>query len=509
MHLLCSYLLPKTAKYFTPRNLFYCFLGLFLVQQVFVLVSFSLFQSDTDQMIMWEAAKDMSQGNFYTPYFYGQQYNSMAEALLAVPFILGGLKIWYAVPLSTWIMSLTPWLILFAYANKWKNYSGGILILLLFFTLDSQFSILTHMSRGFVQSIFFTFIGLGFWWFGKQKPTHFFLLVFFSLFGFLQVPNNALLFPCIALLAWNSKWLKKPYILSAIGGICINAILFVLANKFYLGNSDFIVHPNTGVAASIDILVNNLKSTGMLFTHIFKGGEYAFYTFLLTSILVGIVSKKYWQMALFLALIVLTLSINKVTDTTESVFFSGGRFYLAIPFCLTLFLNQKINLNSKMHLGLAFLCIGLFLTQTGKIDSDINTKPWRAKYSPVLTFTLDELNCACDSIKRISKSAEAIIIHDHYFVEALSIGCPILIDSFPMSSRYGYERRPWFKKKLDASKPNELIILDRFGNIDSIKFLFPNATPIWIEGQAYKLKNNKALEVDSIMKRWNGIPRID
>jgi len=78
-----------------------------------------------------------------------------------------------------------------------------------------------------------------------------------------------------------------------------------------------------------------------------------------------------------------------------------------------------------------------------------------------------------------------------------------------MSSRYGYERRPWFKKKLDASKPNELIILDRFGNIDSIKFLFPNATPIWIEGQAYKLKNNKALEVDSIMKRWNGIPRID
>ncbi len=494
-------------NYINPRNIFTLLGFLFIAQQVFVLFSFSLNQSDTDQMLMWEAAKDMSQGHFYTPYFYGQQYNSMAEAVLATPLILLGLKVYYAVPLATWVMSLFPWIIIFLYCKKHTLYSGGILILLLLFSLSQQYAILTHMSRGFVQAIFFTFIGLGFWWFGSKKPIHFFLLLFLTLLGSLQVPNNVLLYPSIVLLFWDKLWLRRWYLIYGTIAFFMVGVIYFGVENIYLHHPEYVVHPKPLIKANISQFLSNIKSIHLLFIHIFKGQESAHLACIFCGVLIGIITKKYWQMLIFLFIVLLSISINKVADVTESVFFSGGRFYMAIPLVFALFLLKKFSLKPKVLLAIAFVGIGLSFIQTAGFSKDITTKPWRGKEAPVLSFTLDEINCACDSIQKITEASEALIIYDHYFVEAVSLGCPILKKEFPLSSRYRYERRSWLKSKMDCMIPKRYTVMDRFSSPDSVRTLFPTIELQWIEGQAYRIENKRALRLDSIMRLWNQVPR--
>ena len=495
-------------KYLSPRNVFLLLGLLFLAQQLFILFSFSFDQFDTDQMLMWEAAMDMSKGHFYTPHFYGQQYNSMAEAFLASPFIFLGLKVYYAVPLATWLMAISPWLILLFYCNKKGLFSSGILILIFLFLLSPQYSILTHMSRGFIQGIFFTFLGLAIWWFGSKKPIHFFFLLLFALLGALQVPNNILLFPAIVILFWDKRWLTKKYLVFGGLAIFLIASIYMGIQQFYISHPENLIHGKPQVHASLDQFMKNIKSVHLLFIHLFRGEENAPFTLLVLALTIGMISKKYWQMGCFLVLVLVSISVNKVADITESVFFSGGRFYMAVPLGLALFLLvRRVDIKPTVILALAFVGVGLGFIQTSELDHDIQTKPWRGKEAPVLSFTLDEINCACDSIQTIAKQSDALIVYDHYFVEAVSLGCPILKKDFPMSSRYRYERRPWIKFQLDAMRPKSLIIMDRFTNPDSVKTLFPDIELKWIEGQAYRMKNKEKQRVDTIMQKWNRVPR--
>ena len=495
------------AKHISAPVVFYILVLAFLIQQFYVLFGFSFNQTDTDQMLMLEAAKDMSMGNFYVPYFYGQQYNSMFESFLATPFVLLGMSVWNAVPLSTWIISLFPWLVILFYCKKKNLFNGGTLILLLFFLLSSQYSILTHMSRGFAQGIFFSFLGASFWLFGTKKPYHLFLFVFFCLFGTLQVPNNILLFPALALLFWDKKWVSRQYILSTVLATAFVVILYLWIEHFYTLHPEYIVHHKAPLKANFNQWLTNIKSIHLLFIHIFKGQEYSHIVFIVIAFTIAILSKKYWQMFVFVGLVFISMSVNKIADITESVFFSGGRFYMAVPLGLALFLIFSKEVKPKLLLGIALITLVSAFIQTTEIEKDIRTKPWRGKEAPVLNFTRKEISCACDSIQRIAKHSKALIVYDHYFVEGVSLGCPLLSQDFPISSRYNYERRYWLKTKLDSLRPKKVLIMDRFSNHDSILYYFPMARPIWIEGQAYEITNAGLARIDSIMKKWKRVPR--
>src|SRR4051812_45399419 len=65
---------------------------------------------DSDQPFMWIGAKDYSNGYFFEPRFYGQDYNTFLEALIAVPFIRLNMPVYVAVPLVTHLILLLPFL---------------------------------------------------------------------------------------------------------------------------------------------------------------------------------------------------------------------------------------------------------------------------------------------------------------------------------------------------------------------------------------------------------------
>ncbi len=97
---------------------------------------------------------------FYEPAFYGQAYNTMVEALLAVPFIKLNLFIPYALAVSSVIFSYSVIWIFSRYYFKRQNYLLAILCLALPIILPTEFQIMITISRGFIPRISFTLFGV-------------------------------------------------------------------------------------------------------------------------------------------------------------------------------------------------------------------------------------------------------------------------------------------------------------------------------------------------------------
>jgi len=62
----------------------------------------------TDDAIVWSAAVDYGQGLFRGPYYYGQNYGPMLEALVAAPFTRLGLPMHWLMPAVSSVLALLP-----------------------------------------------------------------------------------------------------------------------------------------------------------------------------------------------------------------------------------------------------------------------------------------------------------------------------------------------------------------------------------------------------------------
>ena len=70
------------------------------------LLSITMGYASDDLTVVWMAARDYAQGIFHEPFFYGQDYGVMLEALLAAPFVRLGADPAVAVPV---VWGVTRW----------------------------------------------------------------------------------------------------------------------------------------------------------------------------------------------------------------------------------------------------------------------------------------------------------------------------------------------------------------------------------------------------------------
>src|SRR5687767_13455783 len=92
--------------------LFYFLFLLVITERMIVLLKFGFVYTDSDQTIQWLGLKEYSQGIFHEPRFYGQAYNSMLEALFAVPFYKMGVPAHIILPIITSLLALLPYFII-------------------------------------------------------------------------------------------------------------------------------------------------------------------------------------------------------------------------------------------------------------------------------------------------------------------------------------------------------------------------------------------------------------
>ena len=396
------------------NRLFYVLSAFVLAEKLLVYFFFSIQYTDSDQTLLWQVATDLSNGVFHGPCFYGQSYGPNIEPLLAVPFMKIGFPVYAALPLATLILSTTPFFLLAFYFKQKLSIQSALIPLMVCLMLPLEYSLLTTIPRGFVGGIFFVSLGLFCWKYFRNNLS----LVFAGLFigwGLYGNLNSALLLPLIIpSIQWNKKFIVRAALFFGLGFI-VGLLPFYFNALFYREHPELLIH----VAPSVKLSWASFLETIYRFNNYFDQVSPLFWRFGFISVLllppaIILLWKKNkrleaWTISFVLLAILGSLFMEKTKESGYSLFFSGGRFFLAMPFVfifLSLYFYAFLSSKNKLNFNRIALVLAV-------VSFGIKT----FFFSSLLTNAMDESKSWCVHVVRISdlkkQCAELVEFGDH------------------------------------------------------------------------------------------------
>jgi hypothetical protein len=458
-------------------------LGVFIAFRVFAFAYFNGNYIDSDQCVLAQQAEDFSRGLFYSPYFYGQGYNLSIEALLASPLIQLGLNPLWALPLVTAALSALPW-ILFSQIPTHSQHRAWIL--LSSFLWPISYTQISLMPRGFVQGIALASMGL--FAFVKGTRWRWSILAFLSCAALLANPNSVLLLA--AALPLILQTLKPRDLWPLTLGIIPAAGLFWALQSWSLELAPLWVHGNPNLSWNWSTALVNLRALPLRLQHLlwFPGWVgLAVSVGLLTWLLVRFQAQKVG--ILLLVVVLFSMGSAKLADGTANIFYSYGRFFLAIPLALALALALgKSEKNSGFHpvwlLLSAAYAFGLWHFSSIRHFGNV--------YCPVMVYHRATFEEHAREILTASESSDCIIVGNHWVIEAGSQGFG-LAEDLPPSFRPVYERRLFELQPLLDKSCDEILLLDL--ELDKRPEVKEHPDLVWSEipselGTVYRIRTN-------------------
>lgn len=469
-------------------------LYLFIHQFLFV-------YTDSDQTILWHAAKDMIAGNFYEPAFYGQSYNTMLEALFALPFIKAGAFLPYAVILATLFFSYSViWLFGYFFYKK-ANYLMAILCLALPIIMPSEFQVLIGIPRGFVPGLSLTLWGIYFF-ISNRRISNKVLSGFLITLGFVINPNTMVVMSAFGI--WylfkpiTKKWNEIKWF--AIGSL--PAWFYKIYIIWF-----YTIHPNFNIHKFPNPFNYNFKTWKYVVSevfYLFKGlfpiiNNLGCLSIILLLVLVYIIYKKsdkrHEQFAAIagLSFIIFSFGINKVADGTGSPFFAYARMFLGIPVLYLFFISilQNYSLIKTHYYAMIFVITGVFAYKSYALSDRIN---YIVKHNSgvVKVVKLKALCQSCDSLKDIMQQTNSDILVMASKRDEINYGCAALLSLKTIHPTY--ERRTWvYEQEMFVKRKSILVYSESY---------IPNAQKIM--ANYYVLNLNGKFSIEE-WARLNGI----
>jgi hypothetical protein len=432
---------PFAAAYFLV-------LALLIVYRYLVITRFSLVYSDSDQAVMWLGVRDYADGLFHEPRFYGQAYNSMLEALLAVPFYKAGMEAYRILPVITSVLALAPFVIISFFTFRKRSRLMALVILSFPFLLPPEYDLLTSLPRGFVTGIFLASLA-SIAIFYERSRWSFFVSGLGVLLGYTLNANSLLLtLPCLLYLFLLNYQNRHFYVLAA-AGLASGALIHFSINYFYVLHPFYDLH-KLELSYSLRRLLGGLGRPDILLDHVtplaWNASSLSLLVFLFAGAVLFQQEKKKEALAVLsvLPLALLMFGVDKTWDGTASVFFSPSRMYLALPVALCMafsFMNVR---QGKLLLIYLLLPVSFFIYKAGRLDQDILTNVYERIHIILVRKTSDIL-AECRALGDYSAANEVrlMVIQDHPDYDFLTYGCPAAVDDFPPTLRPYFERRTW------------------------------------------------------------------
>lgn len=429
---------------------------------------------DDDQVIMWLGAKDYSKGLFYEPRFYGQAYNTFMEALVAVPFIWLKIPVYYAVPLATHILFLTPFLFTAFYLFKRRYEEKAILVLSLLLCMPAGYDVLTSIPRGFITGTFFTL----FFVVNLIDPKNYkfiFINTLFSFIGFLVNPNSVLVSVSFLLYLFLINYKEKQYYKASVFGFLAAIPFELLLNQFYRSHPNHIVYTMDN-ELGVNYFVKAISRLNDHFAHIGLFLEDSCIITLIIFLAIGVYSfktNKKWLMSfgLFLIIILVSFFCQKVSHGGSWPFFSLSRMFIAIPLfyvcCIVIF---EIPIIKIKHL---FLFVVLLFTAFKIVGFNDRLK-FYGKEENFLDVNLFTLNNVLDMQKGFKDACvkydtkNILIIGWTWRDNIINYAGPALDENYPKTFKPHFERRRWrTEEEMNTVNPT-FIIYTRHNNLDTL-----------------------------------------
>lgn len=138
---------PFAQRVFIPLLL----LG--MVDRLFLLFAFGFKYVGDDDGVIWSAAVDYGHGLFHEPYFYGQDYAVMLEALVAAPFARLGVPMHILMPTVTSLLALAPFWSFAFWHRKHRRPVAALVFLAMPLLLPVEYGLMTMITRCFISGI--------------------------------------------------------------------------------------------------------------------------------------------------------------------------------------------------------------------------------------------------------------------------------------------------------------------------------------------------------------------
>lgn len=444
---------------------FYFFILILLANRIVLFFYLNTEYIDSDQPTMWLGARDFSEGLFHEPRYYGQNYNTLLEGLLAAPLIRLGMPVYLAVPLITHLLFLTPFLFTAFYLFRTGKKSQSLLVLGLLLCLPTSYDIMTSLPRGFITGLFFTtpFI------LSIQHPKNlrYLLLTTFSACVAYLVNQNSLVVsvPFLFYLFLCNYPDKKYYLYSFIA-ILLAAPLAYLLDYFYVLHPEY-VHHKFSNSFALDYFTDAIKHLDRRFAHITFFSEERSFTLLLVFLFCGILlfkknKKAFYAFLLFLVFILVSFFSSKVADGLTWAFYSYSRMYLGVPVVLYLFLSAvpfSLNKSGSFLISLVLLfTVYKSIHLQKSIASQLDEKKWLAIHLTSVKSTLDLIDhykktCEKENVKNL------VVADVVWCREELCYGGPAVYKNFPNTLMTVGERRTWRINEEKKKITNRFVLL--------------------------------------------------
>jgi hypothetical protein len=491
--------MTDSAEASTAKSIYRFTLLAFIVFKAICIVSFGFQYTDSDQTVMWQAAMDMSRGDFHNLFWYGQTYSSNLESLLAVPLLWLKVPVYLALPIVSGFLSLMP-IVLFAdIAARNGRFIGAILVLLFSVAFPVEHWQTAMLSRGFIQGI--ACVSLGIYVIYRTRMS-----VMFSLAGLLiaggiwQNPNAVFLLCAIPLTLHRFRPLSRITI--TLSGAVAATLMWFALRALAIRHMDYIVHPEPALEWTFQQVGYQINNLAGFISHTLPSGITAIFILFLYLYIIPKNFKIYATIFFIFSLFIFILGFNKTADYSNNIFFGPGRFILSLPYILLFILSfTEINtykINDKIIKSLIFV---LFVFISYDFLGKCNFQFMCREYAPVFAEKTTELNKNCKEIKRVTieNQVEFILMGDHYMVETITCGCSGFIEDFPVALRPKYERRGWLWAKYGNQIPGKVLFLDSHLPEDSIQKSF-SFEKVNVRGNGYILKTGN-LSNKEIMQR--------
>ncbi|PBQ31829.1 hypothetical protein CNR22_08630 [Sphingobacteriaceae bacterium] len=445
--------LLSLKKDFVLNAAFVLLILVILLTRVLIFFKVNLPCIDSDQPFMWAGVKDYSEGKFYEPRFYGQDYNTFLEALFAVPLYWLKVPVYYALPIATHFLSLFPFLFTAFYLFFHQRKENALLVLAVLLCLPLGYDIMSGIPRGFVSGLFFSsFFVISI--LNPQNLKWLFINSTLALTGYFVNPNSVLVSIPLLFYFFLMNYKNSKYYVVSLAALLWFIPLYFIFDYFYKIHPEYVVldlHYNFTTAFFWDIL----KHLDRHFAHVNFFVEEKAISVLCVLLLIAIAlfkenKRAFYALLCFLVVILLSFFSAKTKDGVVWPFYSYSRIFLGIPLFIA-FASLMIHLRSRI-IALSIIVVSLGFSAYKFFDFDraldCHTKhveKWNGVHLMSINSVFESLNFFKKKCKE-NKTEHFLISNTFWLCTYMNYGGAVIMKDFPSTEETAAERRYWVRE---------------------------------------------------------------
>lgn len=492
-----------------------------LVVRTATMVEFGMRYAGSDDVLFWNVANDFAHGIFREPYVYGQNYNPALESLLAVPLLWCHVPMHTAMPVSTSLLALLPFISFSLWHKRSKEWLPAMAFLAIPLLLPVQWDLITTMSRGFVTGI--AALGALPWAFRIKSEMRKAAAIGFILGTALYLNPNAAIFglPFSIWFLLGSQQRFRALLSMAAGSIAPLVVQF-LSMQFYSRQPWRIVHRIDDWRMEfhpLDLIPEDLQQLGSHFQWLMPAawnhGAWVLAALAVVALLAAWQGHKNlaWAIAAVFPLILFSFSFAKVQDGFRHVLYPYNRMYLAVPILLAWALSH---LKWRMHAAAAICLIvaaaGTTWYKATHVAGIAHAAMQPGTGVPVESWPYSDFVAYADTVSTVAARHQADLVvgldgPDGSLHLALCYGGNIVSPNLPPTLYVGLDRRWWRRQEEKGAQHKAILFV---GGDDALWNRLHDARPAFetlnIAGETFHLLRpggpTTAQVMDRLGRKW-------